>query len=117
MENERFKELKVGDYIFVINRYNKVLEKVDRVTKTMVICDGLRFSNNDGYVVGSDGYSLVHITIPTKEEIDNYYKEKEVQGIKRSVLGKVALLNDITDLKLLQDIDKLLRDNENDNRN
>lgn len=83
-------ELKVGDLVFVYGYCDKTLVKVERLTKTLVIVNNIRFRKLDGRERGSDGfYHCRRIEEATPESISKYKK-----SIKRAAcINKIKRFN------------------------
>lgn len=48
------KDLVVGDDVLVIGMHHRCIAKVDKVTKTKIVVNGVRFRRNSGWQCGSD---------------------------------------------------------------
>ncbi|MGD9211447.1 MAG: hypothetical protein PVI90_11750 [Desulfobacteraceae bacterium] len=118
-------QVKVGDTL--INEgasYDPALVlTVERITKTIIICDkGHRFNKKTGRIIGGDDWTVDYVRVPKKGEIEqlqflntvmfsvarlhDIISKIKTTGTGRSVYKKIT----IPQLKLIQDLDKKLRE-------
>lgn len=72
---KEIKDLVVGDDVLVTGRYHRHIAKVDKVTKTQIIIDNVRFRRDSGWQCGSDRLDMKSISIPTEKEISDIKEE------------------------------------------
>ena len=60
--------VKAGDRV-VHNGYQLGVEIVDRVTKTMIVINGLKYRKSDGRMIGAGKWSLCYISPASDDEI------------------------------------------------
>lgn len=60
---------KVGDTLFVSNGTVEYLEKVTRLTKTLVITNVHRFNRGSSKLCGSEYWNVLHARLATDEDI------------------------------------------------
>lgn len=108
MEKE-IKDLKVGDEV-IMETYGmsgkiRRIEKVERVTKTLVIVRGTKFKKGEGTPYGYHGYNPTFIRVATKELKEEISKEvmrkKIIQTIEKVDIRKLPL-------EKLQEIHKIM---------
>jgi hypothetical protein len=72
---KELKDLVVGDDVLVTGLYHRRIAKVDKVTKTQIVVDKVRFRKNSGWQCGSDCWDRKSISIPTEKEISDVKEE------------------------------------------
>ena len=75
------KEIEVGDWILLENRYRKYLVQVTRVTKTQIICGNTKINRKYMEIVGSGTWDKTHATLCTKDEADKIREMLKIQYI------------------------------------
>lgn len=74
-------DLQAGDLVTVISNNRKLLTKVDRVTKSQIIINNVRFRRDNGCRCG-DTWCTQRIDIPTEMEIEEIRRDKLIAAIK-----------------------------------
>lgn len=87
MNNNEFKNLKVGDKVFVYYTGRTAIKAVEKITPTGLIkVDGILFNAN-GYARGGGAYCRTHIEIATPEKIEEFkqriYIKKVIDNLKK----------------------------------
>lgn len=72
---KELKDLVVGDDVLVTGLYHRRIAKVDKVTKTQIVVDKVRFRRNSGWQCGCDSLDRKSISIPTEKEISDVKEE------------------------------------------
>lgn len=77
---KELKDLVAGDEVLVTDMYYRRIAKVDKVTKSQIIVDNVRFRRNSGWQCGNDRWNVKSISVPTEKEIsdikeENFHKE------------------------------------------
>lgn len=75
---KELKDLIAGDAVLVTGRYHRHIAKVDKVTKTQIIIDNVRFRRDSGWQCGSDRWNIRRISVPTEKDISDV-KEKNLR--------------------------------------
>ena len=76
---KELKDLVVGDDVLVTGMFHRRIAKVDKVTKTQIIINNVRFRRDSGWKCGRDRWNVGKISIPT---------EKEISDIKEDIFRK-----------------------------
>lgn len=82
-------ELKPGDLVICSSRHHaESIRKVERVTKTMIVVDGMKFSARTGRIVGSDiwNYSSIDPTDPTDDNYKTIRAQNETNQVRKQVV-------------------------------
>lgn len=66
---DSLENVKVGDTLFVSNGMYEYLEKVVRLTKTLVITKVHRFNRGNGRLCGSDAWNILYARLATDEDV------------------------------------------------
>ena len=74
---KELKDLQVGDTILVSCAWNRRLSKVQRVTKTQIVVDNIRFNRQSGWQLGQCRWNRFKLYVPTEKEIAEI-KEEEI---------------------------------------
>lgn len=74
---KELKDLQVGDTILVSCAWNRRLSKVQRVTKTLIVVDNIRFNRQSGWQLGQGRWNTSKLYVPTEKEIAKI-KEEEI---------------------------------------
>ena len=122
MKKEWLQNLKVGDEVLYtpsLNSYkrNKSLEKVGRITKTLIILEnGNRFNKSTGYAPGDTWFRFGSIDKATTEDKEKIDYVKFVTGLIKEINQYGIVTVNITTLeqfkvhqKVLEEIVKLLK--------
>lgn len=72
---KELKDLIAGDAVLVTGRYHRHIAKVDKVTKTQIVVNNVRFRRDSGWQCGSDSWDRKSISIPTEKEISDIKEE------------------------------------------
>lgn len=72
---KELKDLKAGDDVVVTGIFHRRIAKVDKVTKTQIIIDNVRFRRDSGWQCGSDRWNVRRISVPTENEISDIKEE------------------------------------------
>ena len=83
---KELKDLVAGDEVLVTGTFHRRIAKIDKVTKTQIVIDNVRFRIDSGWQCGSDRWNVRRIYVPT---------EKEISDIKEENLRKI-LINTIS---------------------
>lgn len=69
------KDLVAGDDVLVTGNYYRRIAKVDKVTKTQIVVNNVRFRRDSGWQCGSDRWDKKIISVPTEKEISDIKEE------------------------------------------
>lgn len=72
---KELKDLVAGDEVLVTDMYYRRIAKVDKVTKSQIIVDNVRFRRNSGWQCGNDRWNVKSISVPTEKEISDIKEE------------------------------------------
>lgn len=72
---KELKDLVVGDDVLVTSMCHRRIAKIDKVTKTQIVVDNVRFRRDSGWQCGSDRWDRKRISIPTEKEISDVKEE------------------------------------------
>ncbi len=72
---KELKDLVAGDEVLVTDMYYRRIAKVDKVTKSQIIVDNVRFRRNSGWQCGNDRWNVKSISVPTEKEISDVKEE------------------------------------------
>lgn len=72
---KELKDLVVGDDVLVTSMCHRRIAKIDKVTKTQIVVDNVRFRRDSGWQCGSDSWDRKRISIPTEKEISDVKEE------------------------------------------
>ena len=72
---KELKDLVAGDEVLVTDMYYTRIAKVDKVTKTKIVIDNVRFRRDSGYQCGGDSWNRKSISVPTEKEISDIKEE------------------------------------------
>ena len=70
-----FKDLVVGDAVLVVGVSCRRIAKIDKVTKTQIVVDNVRYRRNSGWQCGGDRWNVKSISVPTEKEISDVKEE------------------------------------------
>lgn len=72
---KELKDLVAGDEVLVTGMYYRCIAKVDKVTKTQIVVDNVRFRRGSGWQCGNDRWDTKSISVPTEKEISDIKEE------------------------------------------
>ena len=72
---KELKDLIAGDDVLVVGMSCRRIAKIDKVTKTQIIVDNVRFRRDSGWQCGSDIWDRKSISVPTEKEISDVKEE------------------------------------------
>lgn len=72
---KELKDLVVGDDVLVTSMCHRRIAKIDKVTKTQIVVDNVRFRRDSGWQCGSDIWDRKSISVPTEKEISDVKEE------------------------------------------
>lgn len=72
---KELKDLVAGDDVLVTGNYHRRIAKVDKVTKTQIVVNSVRFRRDSGWQCGSDSWDRKSISVPTEKEISDIKEE------------------------------------------
>ena len=72
---KELKDLVVGDDVLVTGICHRRIAKVDKVTKTQIVVDNVRFRRDSGWQCGGDSWDRKSISVPTEKEISDVKEE------------------------------------------
>lgn len=72
---KELKDLVVGDDVLVKGMNHRRIAKVDKVTKTQIVVDNVRFRRDSGWQCGGDRWNVRIIFVPTEKEISDIKEE------------------------------------------
>ena len=74
-----FKDLKVGDKVFVVTAYFTHLKQVEKITPTGLIKVGGQLYNQDGNLHNRDIWTRNRLEIATEKKIEEHLKESLIE--------------------------------------
>lgn len=88
---KKIKELQVGDLVIVYDKYdNRRIGIVERITKTLVVVNNIKYRKSDGFVPRESYIFSRRIEIPKDEE---QIKEIKLEYRKRIIIHRIHNLN------------------------
>lgn len=88
---KKIKELQVGDLVIVYDKYeNRRIDIVERITKTLVVVNNIKYRKSDGFVPRESYIFSRRIEIPKDEE---QIKEIKLEYRKRIIIHRIHNLN------------------------
>lgn len=89
---KEFKDLVVGDKVVAYDKYdNRRIAIVERITKTLVVVNNIKYRKSNGFQFGVSSYILSRrIEIPKDEE---QIKAIELEYRKRIIIHRIHNLN------------------------
>ena len=72
---KELKDLVVGDDVLVTSMCHRRIAKIDKVTKTQIVVDNVRFRRDSGWQCGGDSWDRKSISVPTEKEISDVKEE------------------------------------------
>jgi len=108
---DKFDDIEPGDRVIVVQGGDLRIAKADRVTKTQVVVGNQRYRKSDGFLVGGNTWSTMHILLAEGEALETVYRQRLANSIWTNIqpmLDRRALAKlDIADLMALaHDISK-----------
>lgn len=105
------KDLKEGDKVIVYGRWNDCIKVIEKVTKTHIIVNGIKYRREDGRKIGGSVWNGSHIDVCTEEEENRIRTQYAEEMMKRYIKDyNIESLN----FKKLEQIYNILKDqNEN----
>lgn len=111
MNKDWLNELKKGDKVIEVNRYDKNIVTVDRTTNTQIVIKvpntftGLlldeKYNKSTGHKVAGDSFNYSYLTQATDEEIQKVEQQKKDSEIKEWFKAKKFTLDEIKRIKEL----------------
>ena len=86
-----FKDLKVGDKVFVVDTFYKRLRQVGKITPTGLIRVGGNLYNQNGSLRSSNTWNTTHLEIATDDTIEEFKKENLINNCKLRMSKQVKL--------------------------
>lgn len=89
---KELKDLVVGDYVIVYDKYdNRRIAIVERITKTLVVVNNIKYRKSNGFEYGVSSYILSRrIKIPKDEE---QIKAIKLEYRKQIIIHRIHNLN------------------------
>ena len=72
---KELKDLVAGDDVLVTGNYHRRIANVDKVTKTQIVVNSVKFRRDSGWQCGSDSWDRKSISIPSEKEISDIKEE------------------------------------------
>lgn len=72
---KELKDLQVGDDVIVAGMSCRRIAEIDKVTKTQIVVDNVRYRRNSGWQCGGDRWNVKSISVPTEKEISDIKEE------------------------------------------
>lgn len=72
---KELKDLVAGDAVLVVGVSCRRIAKIDKVTKTQIVVDNVRYRRNSGWQCGGDRWNVKSISVPTEKEISDIKEE------------------------------------------
>ena len=72
---KELKDLVVGEAVLVVGVSCRRIAKIDKVTKTQIVVDNVRYRRNSGWQCGGDRWNVKSISVPTEKEISDVKEE------------------------------------------
>lgn len=92
---ESFENVKVGDVVIVhVGPYKATVNKVRKVTATMIHVGNERYRKKDGNLVGAGPWDLRWITIPKEGEIEEMKRQEFIMDVVSEM--KMRTARDVT---------------------
>ena len=83
---KELKDLVAGDEVRVTGTFHRRIAKVDKVTKTQIVVDNVRFRRDSGWQCGSDRWNVRRISVPTEKEISDVKEE----NLRRTIIYAIS---------------------------
>lgn len=88
---ESLENVKVGDVVILhAGAYRKIVNKVRKVTATMIHVGNERYRKKDGNLVGAGPWDLRWITIPKEGEIEEMKRQEFIMGVVSEMKTRTA---------------------------
>lgn len=78
---KELKDLVEGDEVLVTGMHRRRIAKVDKVTKTQIVVDNVRFRRDSGWQCGNDRLDMKSISVPIEKEISDIKEENFRKGL------------------------------------
>lgn len=72
---KELKDLVAGDDVLVTSMYRRRIAKIDKVTKTQIVVDNVRFRRGSGLQCGGNSWDMKRISVPAEKEIEDVKEE------------------------------------------
>lgn len=82
---KELKDLQVGDIVLVSSTWDRRLSKVEKITKTQIVVDKVRYRRSNGWQCGSYGWDQGTIHVPTEKEIAKIKNEEQRKFLIHSI--------------------------------
>ena len=82
---KELKDLVVGDDVLVTGRSYRRIAKIDKVTKTQIVFDNVRFRRDSGWQCGGNSWNRKSISVPTEKEISDIKEENHRKTLIYSI--------------------------------
>lgn len=90
---ESLENVKVGDVVIVhAGLYRMAVNKISKVTATMIHVGNERYRKEDGRLVGAGPWDLRFISLPKEGEIEELKRQKFIKDVV-SILSKLTARN------------------------
>jgi len=94
-QKKRLEDMKAGDLVYYTVSYGHEIHivKIDRLTKSQIICGNSRFQRKTGIMIGHDDpWSPVSIS-PITDQVRKQYEQQKLRAKLRS-LGKIKVTDE-----------------------
>lgn len=82
---KELKDLQVGDIVLVSGTWHRRLSTIQRVTKTQIIVDNIRFNRLSGWQCGRDRWNTSKLYVPSEKEIAEIKEEETHKKLVHSI--------------------------------
>ena len=82
---KELKDLVVGDAVLVVGVSCRRIAKIDKVTKTQIVVDNVRYRRGSGWQCGGDRWNVKSISVPTEKEISDIKEENLREALIYSI--------------------------------
>jgi 16S rRNA G1207 methylase RsmC len=84
MSNNRdfLQKLKVGDEVIVEGRYDRSVQKIEKVTENFLIIDGTKYRKQGGMMTGANSFHYSFLNEATPEVIDKINNENRLRNLR-----------------------------------
>ena len=79
--------VKAGDRV-IYNGYRLSVEVVDRVTKTMIVIDGVKFRKSDGFMVGDCWFRRGYISSASNDDINKVIADSNARDLREKLCSR-----------------------------
>lgn len=105
-EENKFENIKEGDYVLISCRWQEYVAQVSHVTKTRFVASNITFNKKRGWSIGTDSYSMKYATILTEEKKNELLLAKKKKDLTSYIIENVS--SDM-DIKVLENIANLIK--------